>query len=126
MRQSSSLRRKLLTITILGSLLTAMIAAAAFTYWDLKRFWAQTGDEVTALASVVGEEGLSEIDRRYVAFGETFERKLVHQAGARSLEQSMALGWQLLAELPRSELSRLSDAQIEAHVGPAATAPGST
>ena len=56
MRQSSSLRRKLLTITILGSLLTAMIAAAAFTYWDLKRFWAQTGDEVTALASVVGDQ----------------------------------------------------------------------
>ena len=56
MRQSSSLRRKLLSITISGSLVTAMLAAAAFTYWDLKRFWAQTGDEVTALASVVGDQ----------------------------------------------------------------------
>lgn len=56
MTQSSSLRRKLITITVTGSLLTAMIAAAAFTYWDLKRFWGQTGDEVTALASVVGDQ----------------------------------------------------------------------
>ncbi len=56
MRQSSSLGRKLLIITIAGSLFTAMIAAAAFTYWDLKRFWEQTHAEVTDLASVVGEQ----------------------------------------------------------------------
>jgi V/A-type H+-transporting ATPase subunit B len=69
------------------------------------------------LASVVGEEGLSETDRRYLAFGADFERKLVHQAGARTLAQSMEVGWALLRRLPRSELSRLSDAQIEAHLG---------
>ncbi|HTS51431.1 MAG TPA: ATP-binding protein [Bryobacteraceae bacterium] len=56
MTQSSSLRRKLITITSVGSLLTAIIAAAAFTYWDLKRFWEQTTVEVTALASVVGDQ----------------------------------------------------------------------
>lgn len=70
------------------------------------------------LASVVGEEGLSDNDRRYLAFGDAFERTLVHQSGARSLEGSMELGWRLLAGLPRGELSRLSDAQIEAHVAP--------
>jgi V/A-type H+-transporting ATPase subunit B len=69
------------------------------------------------LASVVGEEGLSETDRRYLAFGADFERKLVHQSGARTLAQSMEVGWALLRALPRSELSRLSDAQIEAHLG---------
>ncbi|MCK6427510.1 MAG: V-type ATP synthase subunit B [Burkholderiaceae bacterium] len=69
------------------------------------------------LASVVGEEGLSETDRRYLAFGADFERKLVHQSGARTLAQSMEVGWALLRRLPRSELSRLSDAQIEAHLG---------
>ena len=35
----------------------------------------------------------------------------------RTLEDSMAVGWQLLAALPHSELSRLSDAQIAAHLG---------
>lgn len=69
------------------------------------------------LASVVGEEGLSETDRRYLAFGTDFERRLVHQTSARTLAQSMEVGWELLRALPRSELSRLSDAQIEEHLG---------
>ena len=56
MTQSSSLRRKLIIITSLGSLATAVIAAAAYTYWDLSRFWKQTAVEVTALASVVGDQ----------------------------------------------------------------------
>lgn len=68
------------------------------------------------LASVVGEEGLSEIDRGYLAFGAQFEQKLISQATARTLEQSMEVGWQLLRALPKSELSRLSDAQIEQHL----------
>ncbi|NLZ39962.1 MAG: ammonia channel protein, partial [Comamonadaceae bacterium] len=37
-------------------------------------------------------------------------------------DASMQLGWQLLADLPRSELTRLSDAQIAAHLGGAAAA----
>jgi len=69
------------------------------------------------LASVVGEEGLSDADRRYLALGNAFERTLVHQSGARTLEQSMAAGWQVLRALPHGELARLSDAQIEAHLG---------
>ena len=56
MRQSSSIGRKLITITSVGSLAAAIIAAAAFTYWDLKRFWEQTGAEMTALASVLGDQ----------------------------------------------------------------------
>jgi V/A-type H+-transporting ATPase subunit B len=70
------------------------------------------------LASVVGEEGLSADDRRYLAFGDAFERRLVHQDGPRDLAASMAIGWELLAQLPRAELSRLSDAQIAEHLGP--------
>jgi V/A-type H+-transporting ATPase subunit B len=41
---------------------------------------------------------------------------LASQEQARTLEQSMALAWELLALLPLSELTRLSDAQIAAHV----------
>jgi V/A-type H+-transporting ATPase subunit B len=74
------------------------------------------------LASVVGEDGLSDTDRRYLAFGTAFERTLISQARARTLEESMAVGWELLAQLPRAELSRLSDDQILRHLG-AADAP---
>jgi len=73
--------------------------------------------QARVLASVVGEEGLAETDRRYLAFGDAFERDLVSQAGPRTLEQSMDAGWKLLADLPRTELTRLSDAQIDAHMG---------
>ena len=72
--------------------------------------------QARVLASVVGDEGLAETDRRYLAFGAAFEHQLVHQDAARSLEQSMDIGWQLLSGLPKSELTRLSDAQIAAHL----------
>jgi len=74
--------------------------------------------QARVLASVVGEEGLAETDRRYLAFGAAFEQTLVNQAGARTLEQSMDEGWKLLGGMPRPELTRLSDAQIAAHLGP--------
>ena len=68
------------------------------------------------LASVVGEDGLSDTDRRYLAFGKDFETTLVRQDRPRMLEDSMEVGWALLRNLPQAELTRLSDAQIEAHL----------
>jgi V/A-type H+/Na+-transporting ATPase subunit B len=67
---------------------------------------------VRVLASVVGRDGLSSIDRQFLDLGERFERELVQQQGARTLEQSMEIGWQLLRSLPKTELHRLSDRQI--------------
>jgi len=67
---------------------------------------------VRVLASVVGRDGLSSIDRQFLDLGEHFERELVQQQGARTLEQSMEIGWQLLRSLPKTELHRLSDRQI--------------
>jgi V/A-type H+-transporting ATPase subunit B len=73
--------------------------------------------QARVLASVVGEDGLSETDRRYLAFGARFEREVVGQAAERTLEESMDAGWKVLAALAPSELTRLSDAQIERHLG---------
>jgi len=77
---------------------------------------------VRVLASVVGRDGLAEIDREFLDFGDRFERELVHQDGARTLEESMDLAWQLLRSLPPSELHRLSDRQIAQHINPGETA----
>jgi len=79
---------------------------------------------VRVLASVVGREGLSAIDQQFLDFGDRFEQELVNQDSARSLEESMSLGWQLLQSLPVSELTRLSDAQIDAHMQPEESADG--
>ncbi len=72
--------------------------------------------QTRVLASVVGEEGLSDSDRLSLAFGARFEQELVKQDGRRTLEESMALGWRILCGLPRPELHRLSDAQIAQYI----------
>ena len=72
--------------------------------------------QARTLASVVGEDGLSAVDRSYLAFGRDFETRFVQQTERRSLEESMDIGWRLLAQLPSSELHRLSDAQIDRHI----------
>ena len=77
---------------------------------------------VRVLASVVGREGLAEVDQQFLDFGKRFEQDLVHQHAARSLEQSMEIGWQLLRTLPQSELHRLDDEQIARHIAAAETA----
>ncbi|MDD5176162.1 MAG: V-type ATP synthase subunit B [Sterolibacterium sp.] len=72
--------------------------------------------QARVLSSVVGEEGLLDIDRKYLAFGASFEQDLVQQTSARTLEDSMEIGWRLLRGLPKSELARLSDAQIAQYI----------
>jgi len=71
---------------------------------------------VRVLASVMGQEGLSETDRDYLAFGDAFETRLIRQDSARSLEESMAIGWDILGLLADAELTRLSNEQITRYV----------
>jgi V/A-type H+-transporting ATPase subunit B len=67
---------------------------------------------VRVLASVMGQEGLSDADQQYLEFGDRFEQDLINHESARTLEESMAIGWRTLAVLPDSELTRLSNEQI--------------
>jgi V/A-type H+-transporting ATPase subunit B len=77
---------------------------------------------VRVLASVVGQEGLTAVDRGYLAFADRFEHEFVAQETPRSLDESLAIGWRLLLDLPRNQLTRLSDTQIERYLAaPAAS-----
>jgi len=67
---------------------------------------------VRVLASVMGQEGLSDADRLYLEFGDRFEKDVISHDAPRTLEESMLVGWQTLAVLPDSELTRLSNEQI--------------
>jgi V/A-type H+-transporting ATPase subunit B len=73
---------------------------------------------VRVLASVVGREGLTETDRLFLDFGDSFETDFIQQQGMRSLEAGMEIGWQLLRTLPAGELYRLNDRQIEEYINP--------
>lgn len=67
--------------------------------------------DARSLASVIGEDELSLVDRKYLEFGARFERGFIGQGRRenRLLSETLDLGWELLRILPRSELSRLSE-----------------
>ena len=71
--------------------------------------------DARALASVIGEDELSAIDKKYIEFGKQFEARFIGQGPNenRSMEQTLNLGWQLLSLLPRSELDRVDDSLLE-------------
>lgn len=65
--------------------------------------------DAKALASVIGEDELSQADKRIMEFGKAFEERFLNQGYAenRSMEETLDLGWQLLSILPREELDRM-------------------
>ncbi|HEY2980094.1 MAG TPA: V-type ATP synthase subunit B [Anaerolineales bacterium] len=71
--------------------------------------YARTQD-VRALASVIGEEELSDVDQRYLKFGRAFEREFVNQSFTenRTIERTLEIGWKLLSMLPKQELTRVT------------------
>ncbi len=75
--------------------------------------------EVRALASIVGAEELSGVDKAYLEFGERFESEFLSQGFEenRSIEQTLDIGWKVLSSLPRSELTRVSEQEIEKYMG---------
>ena len=71
--------------------------------------------DARSLASVIGEEELSDTDKKYIEFGRQFENTFVNQGFTenRSIDQSLDLGWKLLSTLPREELDRVDDKLLD-------------
>ena len=74
-----------------------------------------TGRDLRSLSAVVGEEALSATDKMYLKFADEFETRVIKQDAHedRSIEQTLELGWELLAIFPESELKRLKKEFIE-------------
>ncbi|AZO95174.1 V-type ATP synthase subunit B [Halocella sp. SP3-1] len=66
--------------------------------------------EVKALASVIGEDELSTKDQMYLALGRGFEASFLNQAHNedRDIEQTLNLAWEVVGNLPSTELDRVS------------------
>lgn len=81
--------------------------------------YAQVQD-ARSLASVIGEEELSALDRKYLEFGKYFEKFFLSQGfdENRSMEETLDLGWTLLSLLPKSALDRVDDALLDEHYAP--------
>jgi V/A-type H+/Na+-transporting ATPase subunit B len=69
------------------------------------------------LAEVLGEDALSSAERRRLEFASAMNAELLAQGRDenRSLEQTLELGWRVVSRLPRSELTMLSTAALDAH-----------
>ncbi len=66
------------------------------------------------LSSIVGAEALSESDKRYLRFGEEFEKRFLSQGlyEDRGIEKTLEIGWELLSMLPETELTRVKSEYI--------------
>lgn len=73
------------------------------------------GKEAKELMTVLGEAALSNTDKLYAKFSDEFERQYVAQGyyTARTIEETLDLGWKLLSILPKSELKRIREGYLE-------------
>ena len=72
------------------------------------------GRDVRRLAAIIGEEGLSDMDKRYLRFADEFEKVFIGQGDTdRSMDDTLKLGWQLLSILPKTELVRIKEVFVE-------------
>ena len=70
--------------------------------------------DARSLASVIGEDELSENDKQYMSFGKLFEEYFLNQGfhEDRTIAETLDLGWALLSVLPKAELDRVDDAVL--------------
>lgn len=72
------------------------------------------GRDLRRLVSIIGEEALTETDRKYLKFADAFEEEFIGQGMEnRTIEQTLEKGWELLSLLPKSELKRVKRVFIE-------------
>mgnify|MGYP001046541271 FL=1 len=76
------------------------------------------GKEAKELAIILGEAALSETDKIFSQFADEYERKFVAQGGyeERGLEKTLDIGWELLRMLPREELKRVKEEEIQKYI----------
>ncbi len=81
------------------------------------------GKELEKLTAIIGSAGLGTTEKQILRFVERFESELINQGERpRTVAESLELAWNLLGEVPRSELRRIEDRYIEQHMSKRATA----
>ena len=76
------------------------------------------GKQAKELAVVLGDSALSDVHKIYAKFAERFEEEYVNQGfyENRSIDETLDLGWELLAMLPRTELKRIKDDMLDEYL----------
>ena len=75
------------------------------------------GVNLRDLVAVVGEEALTERDRSYLKFSDSFEKEFISQGSEeeRTINDTLDLSWKLLTIIPREDLKRIDEKYIKAY-----------
>jgi V/A-type H+-transporting ATPase subunit B len=73
------------------------------------------GKDVRALSAIVGEEALSESDRKFLKIAESFERRFVRQGinEDRTIERTLDIGWEVIEPLSDAEIKRIKPEMVQ-------------
>ena len=76
------------------------------------------GCDLRDLVAIVGEDALSDRDRKFLQFADEFEKRFVSQENHedRSIEQTLTIAWELLSGLPVSELKKIDETYIKKYL----------
>ena len=67
------------------------------------------GRDIRKLMAIVGEDALSDMDRKYLRFASEFDAQMIGQGDTcRDIETTLGLGWKLLGIIPKEELTRVN------------------
>jgi V/A-type H+-transporting ATPase subunit B len=74
--------------------------------------------EVERMRLIVGDDGLTAVEKQYLGFAAAFEKTFLGQGGARrTLAESERSAWKCLETLPRSELFKLPESYVAENLG---------
>ncbi|MBA7576150.1 V-type ATP synthase beta chain [subsurface metagenome] len=75
--------------------------------------------DIRALASIIGEEELAPLDHAYLKFADAFEKDFLSQRfdEDRSIAETLDLGWKVISTIPKEELHRLTEEEIDQYYG---------
>jgi len=73
------------------------------------------GKEAAELEMILGEAALSDLDKIYLKFAESFEEQYISQGEYenRTIQETLNLGWKLLRQIPRAELKRIREEYLK-------------
>ncbi|MGB4171474.1 MAG: V-type ATP synthase subunit B [bacterium] len=76
------------------------------------------GKEAKERAAILGEAALSETDKLFSKFADEFELRYINQGEDedRSIIETLTIGWELMAMLPRTELKRVRDEYLDKYL----------
>jgi V/A-type H+-transporting ATPase subunit B len=75
--------------------------------------------DVRALAAVIGEEELTPLDKIYMEFGDKFEGEFLSQREYedRDVITTLDIGWEVISSLPKEELHRITEEELNKYYG---------